>query len=125
MCFDEGLLTPKTVITDVPVNYEGYAPENYDEKFNGYVTIETALEHSLNIPAVKCLRLLGYEQLINKLSAINFRQIQKDRRKLGLSMILGGCGTSLEELTALFASFANDGMYYTPAFCKQILFCQV
>ncbi len=118
MCFDEGLLTPKTVITDVPVNYEGYAPENYDEKFNGYVTIETALEHSLNIPAVKCLRLLGYERLINKLSAISFRQIQKDRRKLGLSMILGGCGTSLEELTALFTSFANEGMYFSPSFLQ-------
>lgn len=118
MCFDEGLLTPKTVITDVPINYEGYAPENYDEKFNGYVSVEKALEHSLNIPAVKCLRLLGYEQMINKLSIINFRQIQKDRRKLGLSMILGGCGTSLEELTGLFASFANEGVYFSPAYLQ-------
>src|SRR5260221_5775437 len=57
MCFDEGLLTPKTVITDVAVNYEGYAPENYDKKFNGYVTVEYALEHSLNIPAIKSLKL--------------------------------------------------------------------
>lgn len=57
MCFDEGLLTPKTIITDVPVNYEGYAPENYDEKFNGYVTVAYALEHSLNIPAVKSLTI--------------------------------------------------------------------
>src|SRR4029078_11901841 len=37
LCFDEGLLTPKTVTTDVAVNYAGYAPENYDKKFNGYV----------------------------------------------------------------------------------------
>ena len=59
MCFDEGLLTPKTMMTDVAVNYEGYAPENYDQKFNGYVTVEYALEHSLNIPAVKSLKLLG------------------------------------------------------------------
>jgi penicillin-binding protein 1C len=43
MCFDQGLLTPKTIMTDVPVNYEGYAPENYDKKFNGYVTTEYAL----------------------------------------------------------------------------------
>lgn len=116
MCFDEGLLTPKTVITDVPVNYEGFAPENYDEKFNGYVTLETALEHSLNIPAVKCLKMLGYEKMIDKLASIHFKQIQKDRRKLGLSLILGGCGTTLEELTGLFSSFANDGKYFSPAF---------
>lgn len=118
MCFDEGLLTPKTVMTDVAVNYEGYAPENYDEKFNGYVTVEYALEHSLNIPAVKGLRLLGHEKLIQKLSNINFKQIQKDRRKLGLSLILGGCGTTLEELTGLFSSFANDGKYISPSFTQ-------
>lgn len=116
MCFDEGLLTPKTVVTDVAVNYDGYAPENYDEKFNGYVTIEYALEHSLNIPAVKSLKLLGHEKLIQKLSNANFKQIQKDRRKLGLSLILGGCGTNLEELTGLFSSFANDGKYFAPAY---------
>ncbi|HVE61721.1 MAG TPA: transglycosylase domain-containing protein, partial [Chitinophagaceae bacterium] len=52
LCIDEGLLTPKMVMTDVPVNFNGYAPENYDQKFNGYVSMEYALEHSLNIPAV-------------------------------------------------------------------------
>ncbi|NOT52431.1 MAG: penicillin-binding protein 1C [Chitinophagaceae bacterium] len=118
MCFDEGLLTPKTVMTDVAVNYQGYAPENYDEKFNGYVTVEYALEHSLNIPAVKGLKMLGHERMIQKLSNCNFKQIQKDRRKLGLSLILGGCGATLEELTGLFSAFANDGMYISPSFTQ-------
>lgn len=118
MCFDEGLLTPKTIITDVPVNYEGYAPENYDEKFNGYVSVAYALEHSLNIPAVKSLQQLGYEKLIQKLSLCNFKQIQKDRNKFGLSFILGGCGTTLEELTGLFSSFANNGVYVSPSYTQ-------
>jgi penicillin-binding protein 1C len=118
MCFDEGLLTPKSVLTDVAVNYQGYAPENYDEKFNGYVSVEYALEHSLNIPAVKSLKLLGHDKLIRKLVQCNFRQIQKDQRKLGLSMILGGCGTTLEELTGLFSSFANNGKYTPPAYLQ-------
>ncbi len=124
MCFDEGLLTPKTITTDVPVNYEGYAPENYDKKFNGYVTTEYALEHSLNIPAVKSLKLLGHEKLIQKLANCNFKQIQKDQRKLGLSMILGGCGTTLEELTGLFAAFANNGIYTPPSFLQADSFRQ-
>ena len=118
MCFDEGLLTPKTVMTDVAVNYQGYAPENYDEKFNGYVTVEYALERSLNIPAVKGLKMLGHEKMIQKLSNCNFKQIQKDRKKLGLSLILGGCGTTLEELTGLFSSFANNGMLITPSYTQ-------
>lgn len=121
MCFDEGLLTPKTVMTDVAVNYQGYAPENYDEKFNGYVTVEYALEHSLNIPAVKGLHMLGYEKMIKKLSDLDFKQIQKDRRKLGLSLILGGCGTTLEELTALFSSLADNGMFTAPSYTRDDL----
>ena len=119
LCFDEGLLTPKTMITDVPVNYEGYAPENYDKKFNGFVTSQYALEHSLNIPAVKQLRQLGHEKLIQTLVQSNFKQVQKDRRKLGLSMILGGCGTTLEELTGLFAAFANDGKFRPLSFLQE------
>ncbi|MFZ9388057.1 MAG: penicillin-binding protein 1C [Chitinophagaceae bacterium] len=119
LCFDEGLLTPKTVMTDVAVNYDGYAPENYDDKFNGYVTVEYALEHSLNIPAVKGLRMLGIEKMISKLSDCNFSQIQKDRRKLGLSLILGGCGTTLEEMTGLFSAFANEGKFISPSYTDQ------
>jgi len=119
LCFDEGLLTPKTVMPDVPVNYEGYAPENYDQKFNGYVTIQYALEHSLNIPAVKSLNLLGKEKMVQELVRCHFRQIGKDRKKLGLSMILGGCGTTLEELTGLFSSFANEGKFIHPSYSHE------
>ena len=114
MCIDEGLVTPRAVINDVAVNYDGYAPENYDRQFNGYVTMEYALEHSLNIPAVKALRMLGKDKLIHKLAQCDFVQIKKDQKKLGLSMILGGCGTSLEELTALYTIFANEGKYIRP-----------
>ena len=118
LCFDEGLLTPRMVITDVAVNYAGYAPENYDRNFNGYVTTEYALEHSLNIPAVKGLRMLGKERFTEELIKCNFAQVRKDRQKLGLSMVLGGCGTTLEELTGLYSAFANDGKYIQPSFVR-------
>ena len=118
LCVDEGLLTPKTIVNDVSVNYGGYSPENYDQKFNGYVTLEYALDHSLNIPAVKSLELLGKDQLINKLVLTDFKQIQKDQRKLGLSMVLGGCGATLEQLTGLFSAFANNGIYNRAQYLK-------
>jgi penicillin-binding protein 1C len=118
LCIDEGLETPKMVVTDVSVNYSGYSPENYDKKFNGYVTVEYALEHSLNIPAVKSLGLLGKDKLIQKLASCDFTQIKKDQNKLGLSMILGGCGATLEELTGLFSAFANDGIYIAPSYAQ-------
>lgn len=115
LCIDEGLITPKAIVTDVAVNYSGYAPENYDKQFNGYVTMEYALEHSLNIPAVKALGMLGKDKLVQKLAVCEFKQIKKDQKKLGLSMILGGCGTSLEELTGLYTVFANEGRYVRPS----------
>jgi penicillin-binding protein 1C len=119
MCIDEGLMTPKAIVTDVAVNYSGYAPENYDKQFNGYVTMEYALEHSLNIPAVKGLSMLGKDKLVQKLALCGFQQIKKDQKKLGLSMILGGCGTSLEELTGLYTIFANEGKYVKPSFVRR------
>lgn len=118
LCMDEGLLTPKTIVNDVPVNYSGYAPENYDQKFNGFVTVEYALEHSLNIPSVKSLRQLGKDKLVHKLVQTGFAQVRKDQHKLGLSLILGGCGTTLEELTGLFSAFANNGVYYQPQYTQ-------
>jgi len=118
LCIDEGLETPKMTMADVEVNYAGYTPENYDKKFNGFVTVEYALEHSLNIPAVKSLKLLGKEKMIQKLATCNFKQIQKDQNKLGLSLILGGCGANLEELTGLFSVFANEGVFVSPAYTQ-------
>ncbi|KYP13852.1 penicillin-binding transpeptidase domain-containing protein, partial [Flavihumibacter sp. CACIAM 22H1] len=116
LAIDACILTPKTILTDVATNYEGYAPENFDRQFNGPVSMEYALDHSLNIPAVKTLAKLGKDQLITSLSGIGFEQVRKDKKKLGLSMVLGGCGTSLEELTGLFSSFARQGIYRPPLY---------
>ncbi len=118
LCMDEGLLTPKAVVNDVAVNYSGYSPENYDQKFNGFVTMEYALEHSLNIPAVKSFKQLGKDRLLHVLMNLNFQQIKKDQNKLGLSMVLGGCGATLEELTGLFSAFAYDGVYVPPLYLQ-------
>ncbi|MBS1596367.1 MAG: penicillin-binding protein 1C [Bacteroidetes bacterium] len=118
LCIDKGLLTPKTVMYDVPININGYTPENFDQKFNGYVTMEYALANSLNIPAVKCLNELGKERLIGKLIETDFKQVKKDQNKLGLSIILGGCGVTLEEMAALYSSFGCGGIYYKPIYIK-------
>jgi len=107
--FDKGFITPKTVLNDVPTNFSGYEPENFDQHFNGQVTAEFALANSLNIPAVKILKEVSTPVLIDKLKKADFQTIKKQSKDLGLSMILGGCGVTLEELTRLFAAFSNEG----------------
>lgn len=116
MCMDMGIITPKSVIADVPINYEGYIPENYDLKFRGNITAEDALKNSLNIPAVKLLHTAGVKQFVTCLTTAGFTSIWNKRNKLGLSVILGGCGIRLSELTALYSSFANGGQYYAPIY---------
>ncbi len=116
--FDLGLLTPKSMVQDVPLNYDGYAPQNFDKQFNGKVTAEYALAQSLNIPAVWLLYKIRPKRLISTLKQARFKQILADQNKLGLSLALGGCGVSLEEMCGLYSSFANQGIYTSPLFLK-------
>jgi penicillin-binding protein 1C len=112
--FDKGMLTPKAVLTDVPVDYAGYRPQNYFGNYNGKVTIAHALATSLNIPAVKTLDQMGVDAFVQKLKQAEFSEMKRKGNQLGLSLILGGCDVKLEELTLLYAAFANQGKY-TPA----------
>jgi penicillin-binding protein 1C len=107
--FDAGNLTPQMKLADIPTDFHGYQPENYDLKFYGNVSTEFALVNSLNIPAVKLLEQIGLNNFIVFLESNGFRHIQKQKNKLGLSLILGGCGTNLQELTRLFSAFAKKG----------------
>ncbi len=62
--FDMGLITPKSKLLDIPFDFGGYAPENYDLKFNGEVTTEFALVNSLNLPAVRLLKSVSMESFV-------------------------------------------------------------
>jgi len=112
LSIDKGLITPKMMIADVPINFNGYAPQNYDQKYRGMVSVETALAQSLNIPAVKILNDYGVNSFINMLVRGGFKRIRTDHNKLGLSVILGGCGVKLEELCNMFSIFAHNGVFY-------------
>ena len=109
LAFDAGLITPKTKLADVPTNFGGYAPDNYDRQFNGPVTAEFALANSLNIPAVSLLNDLGTGVMIQAMQQAGFSTLKKQAKNLGLSLILGGCGVTLEEMTRLYADIANGG----------------
>lgn len=118
LAIEDGKITPKTVITDVPVNFQGYTPVNFNQAFNGYVSVENALAQSLNIPAVKTLEAIGVNRAIETLIDCQFKTVEKQKDILGLSLVLGGCGVSLEEMTALYAMFANEGVYQPLSYLK-------
>ncbi|MDB5271890.1 MAG: pbpC, partial [Chitinophagaceae bacterium] len=116
--FDRGLLTPHSIIADVPTDFNGYTPVNFDQKFYGNVSVEKALSYSLNIPAVKALQLVGQKEFIDLLKKAGFQTIQKKANQLGPSLILGGCGVTLEEITHAFTAFTNKGKLIPYALVK-------
>jgi len=119
MAFDKGILTPKMVIEDIPTNFDGYVPTNFDEHFNGLVSVEKSLAYSLNIPAVKTIEQLTPVAVTKTLVKSGFKQIKRDEKHLGLSLSLGGCGVTLEELTHLYTIFAQKGLLYSYPILQQ------
>ncbi|TGE25734.1 penicillin-binding protein 1C [Hymenobacter aquaticus] len=111
LALDQGLVTPKLLLPDVPTNFGGYQPENFDKRCNGEVPLDRALAYSLNIPAVRVLSELGVPTFTTQLRAAGFRTVAKRAPHLGLSTILGGCGATLEELTNLYVTLAAGGQY--------------
>ncbi len=108
---DDGLLTPSTLLEDIPVSYSGYAPVNYDETFQGMITAQYALTHSLNVPAVNVLHDVGLTRLIGFLRQGGIHTLEKGPEHFGLSLILGGVGVRLLELTNLYAMLARQGEF--------------
>ena len=118
LAVDRGIITPKLKLPDVPTNFGGFRPENFDKSCAGEVTVERALTYSLNIPAVRILAEVGVPVFTNKLRAAGFKTVAKNAPSLGLSTILGGCGATLEELTGLYAALADGGRYSPLALIK-------
>ncbi len=116
--FDHGIITPRSTLLDIPFDFGGYEPENYDRKFNGLITVDYALVNSLNLPAVAMLRKIGLPEFIATLSQLGFYDIERAKEKLGLSLILGGCGVKLSQLTRAYSTFANKGNLFPLRYLK-------
>jgi len=118
LAMDRGLITPKTILQDIPQNFNGYRPLNYDETFRGRLPASQALALSLNIPAVDLANRVGVDLFNEKLSRGGLKWIGERKRTLGLSVILGGCGVTLTELTNLYSCLATEGIKYPLHFAK-------
>ena len=110
LALDEGLITPKRKLLDIPLSFNGYEPKNYDGNFYGEISAEEALKLSLNIPAVDLQYQLKDRSLYELLERIGIG-IDNLKSKYGLSIAVGGIDLSLLELTKLYTIFANEGKY--------------
>ena len=111
LAFELGLITPDSVLADIPANYTGYEPENYDRSYRGPVAAREALAASLNIPAVRLLQQVGPPALLNFLRDLGLTTLTRDARHYGLSLTLGSTETTLLELTNAYATLARLGVH--------------
>ncbi|MBI3342184.1 transglycosylase domain-containing protein, partial [Candidatus Curtissbacteria bacterium] len=109
-----GLITPATVIMDVPTTFGAagttpYSPVNYDGRFHGPVQARYALGNSYNIPAVKVLALNGVAEFIKFAKEMGINTFE-DPTRYGLSLTLGGGEVKMTEMATAFGVFANEGI---------------
>lgn len=111
LALEEGIIGSETTLIDLPEDFSGFTPKNYDEKYRGVVSASEALSLSLNVPAVYLMRSLKQKNIYNKLKEGGISTLDHDETHYGLSLILGGVEVMLIELTNLYSTLANGGMY--------------
>ncbi|MBN2364366.1 PBP1A family penicillin-binding protein [candidate division WOR-3 bacterium] len=93
-----------------------YRPQNYDLKYEGFMTLRTALAKSRNVIAVKLLRHVGASTVISYARLLGI----KSQLKPVLSLALGTCDLTLMEMTSAFSVFASGGMRADPYMIRKI-----
>lgn len=124
--FEKGY-TPDTILWDVPTEFSTactvdgkpkdptastskcYSPQEYDNTYEGPMTVRFALPQSRNIPAVEALYLAGIPDTIKTAQAMGITSLT-DPNRYGLTLVLGGGEVSLLDLTSAYGVFANDGI---------------
>ncbi len=114
MALDEGLIHSESLLVDAPQSFGGYAPGNFQASFSGPVSVSEALQRSLNVPAVDLLDRVGPARFASKLRTGGLRLRMDNGASPNLSMILGGAGTTLEELVGAYRALAAAGMAGRP-----------
>jgi len=107
-------LTPASLIADEPVTFESengtWSPQNYDHQFRGNVTVRTALEQSLNVPAVRVAKAVGTKPILDVIRQLGVTTaLPKD-----LSVALGSPTVSLLDMSSAYGTIANGGIWVRP-----------
>jgi penicillin-binding protein 1C len=111
---EAGEILPNTLVADVPTQYAGYMPENYDRVYRGAVPAQVALAQSLNVPAVRMLKDYGVNRFYAVLQHLGMSTLQRPPDDYGLTLILGGAEGTLWDMTALYANLAHIARHTRP-----------
>ena len=115
LAIEQRLLTAASLLEDAPmeiVTPSGlYVPQNYDRAFKGWVSARTALASSLNIPAIRTLRLTGVEPFVDRLRQLGFSQMTEEGSFYGYALALGSATVTLWQQVGAYRALANGGIF--------------
>src|SRR6202046_4506511 len=112
--------SPDDTILDEPVTFETgsgpYSPHNYDEKFEGIITLRRALAQSRNIPALRLASRVGIRSVIETAGRFGITA----KLPPYLPVALGSAEITLMEQTSAYSVFPNDGVRVTPRYINNV-----
>lgn len=103
----DGLILPSTLISDVPLNINGFTPQNYNKTFYGAVPAHQAIERSLNVPLVRMLSQYNTGRFMSLLKSLGITTLRFNEEHYGASLILGGSEGTLWDLCGMYGSLAR------------------
>src|SRR5262249_49105856 len=111
---------PDDTILDAPVMFQTssgpYVPHNYDEKFEGTITLRRALSQSRNIPALRLADQLGIRTVIDYARRFGITSTLPAY----LPVALGAADVTLFEQTSAYSVFPNDGVRISPRYLTRV-----
>ena len=122
--FEVGEISPVTVVTDLPVTYDGGAyPRNDNRKYSFSRTVYSGIVNSVNAVSVRTLRMIGYDysfmfakekfglSTLTDHYETSSGKILNDLGDSPLGMGALTVGATIRDMAAAYATFANDGVY--------------
>ncbi len=104
---EEGLITPKGILEDIPTYIRGYQPLNFTQEYMGMVPADQALAMSLNVPAVRLLQQYGLLPFKEKLIEAGITTLHFSPEHYGLPLVLGGAEVKLWDICGAYASMGR------------------
>ena len=103
----EGEILPNSLLPDVPTDFGGFVPKNFDGTYAGAIAADEALALSLNIPNVHLLKEYGVARFAESLQQMGFSSLTRPADEYGLSLVLGGAEVRLVDVVSCYSSMAR------------------
>ena len=113
MAIEDGLITPRQLVNDIPISINGFSPKNYNHQHYGAIPFDKVISKSLNVPSVNLLQEYNIDRFLLDLKSLGFTSFDNSADYYGLPLILGGGEVNLWELTQAYSYLADVLNTYT------------